>query len=398
MDSTVKTPVCTALAVTILFGTLGFFSPFVSAQTQPTGPVARPSCGWDSPSNATEIVASSPAGSIALSVGAPSWEYACFSYGGPNGSTVGISFVSYEVFPITIHAQPNTTINLQTGSANPSPQQVAQGIHNNTIWTWFNPDSVITNSSGLAVSNMTLAGAVMPFVPNDFGNVSLPITGTMPSGLSATAGLPIDFVGSPGGNLLILNSPSPIAFGSGVGGEAGAPSQSLFGVVYSPTGANSSEIQASFKVLGTYENGKVGPMPSGITVSFPQSSFVLQPNSVMYFAVAESNDMKLSNTTIAANYTLAIQENIGNATYVVPMTITISLWQTLGGGLGVDSGLASTVQKNAFASINIVGGWVGVLLVSTVAIIAVTAAAALVWRRKLEQQSKEETSVTTDVT
>lgn len=385
-----------ALLAIIIFSALGFLSPFVFAETS-TSPVPVSNCGWNTPVNATGNVASSAVGSpLTMSIGAPSWEESCYSLAGPNDSTSGLGFPSYEVFPITIHGEPNTTINLQTGTANPTPQQVAEGVQNGTIWTWFNPDSVMTNSGGLALSNMTLAGAVMPFVPNDIGNVSLPVIASTPSGVSATAILPIDFEGSPGGRILVLKSPGPISYGSGVGGQAGNPSQSLFGVVYSPTGSNSSPIQVSLNALGTYDNGQVGAMPSGLQISFPQSNFELQPNSVFYFSVAESNDLNSSNTSSTATYTLAIQENIGNVVYVEPMTVTISL-QEITSLAPCSNGLCSQAQqqKNAFGFLNIAGGWDGIAVISTaVVIIVVALASVLVWkRRKQEKQPEKEISM-----
>ena len=224
----------------------------VSAQVQPPGPVPFPSCGLHSAQNASGIVGSSPAGStLVVTIGEPSWDQACFSSQGSGGSIASTSFPAYEVFPITVQASPGTHVTLEAGTATPTAEQIAvDGVRNATIWTWFNPDTVVTDSSGLARSNLTMAGAVMPFVDNDISNVTLPIVASASTGVNGSAGLPIEFEG---GVTNILQLPGPIVFGTGVGGQAGSPSQPLFSVVYSPPNSTqtAAPVQVSMKVLGT---------------------------------------------------------------------------------------------------------------------------------------------------
>ena len=349
-----------------------------SAQTgsSPGAPNPGPSCGWHS-QNSSTIVASSPAGSaVRIAIGEPSWEQDCFSFPGPAGSTSGTSFPAYEVFPITVHASPGVTVELEAGTATPTAQQIAEdGVRNTTIWTWFNPASVTADSSGLARSNLTLAGAVMPFVPNDISNVSLPIVAVASAGGSGSAGLPIEFEGGNSGGVIILQTPGPIEFGSGIGGQVGEPSDPLFSVVYSPPSSATAPtpLQVSLKVLGTYDNGKVGPMPSDVQVSFPQSSFELQPNSVLYLPVSENNSLKPSNLTSAANYTFAVQETVGSNTYVEPLAVSVSLMQIFAGGSGPSQSSTTTTSAPAPA------GGTDEMLTSPIAEVAlVLAAAALI--------------------
>ena len=324
------------VALTIALACCAAMPVSAQAQSNPVPSPSGPSCGWHNAENANGIVARSTAGSaVVVTVGEPSWEQACFSYSEAGGSTSSTSFPAYEVFPITIQASPGTSVTLEAGIATPTAEQVSvDGVRNTTIWTWFIPGSVTTDSSGVVRSNLTLAGAVMPFVPNDISNVTLPIVALASTGVNGSAGLPIEFEGGSSGGVTILQSPGPIAFREGIGGQAGSPSQPLFSVVYSPPSSalTAAPVQVSFQVLGTYENGSVGPLPSDVQVSFPQPSFELQPNSVFYFPVNETNSLKPSNVTGPDTYTFAVQEKVGNSTYLVPLTVSVSLELPIAGG------------------------------------------------------------------
>jgi hypothetical protein len=296
------------------------------AQNTPPGPPNLPpgvpapaSCGWNTPANSTALVASSPAGSaVALTIGEPSWQQDCVY--GTNSMT---SFPEYEVFPIAIHASPNTTITLQTGEAVPTAQQVAGGVHNATLWIWFDPGTVETGPTGAASSNLTLAGAVMPFVPNDFANVTLPIIASAPTGQNGSVGLPIEFEG---GVSAVLQSVGPIAFGGVIQMQADASASPNFDAVYSPPGSGSSApLQVSMSVLGTYVNGSIGPLPPDVQVSFPQQPLELPPHSLVYFNVDVTNTLQPSNSSSIDNYTFAVQEKVGNATFVEPLAVSVSL-------------------------------------------------------------------------
>jgi len=297
-----------------------------SAQAPPgPGPNNFPSCGVHSAENASEVVGSSPAGSVvAVTIWDPSWDQVCFSFAGPGGSTGSVSFVAYEIFPITVNAPPGTTVRLEAGEAIPTPQQISGGVRNTTIWTWFDPSALVTNSSGVARSNLTLAGAVMPFVPNDFANVTLPIVASALTGASGSAGLPIEVGGGGDGGIDILQSPAPLIFSGGVGGPAGSPSRAIYNVAYAPPNSTqtAAPLQVSLQVLGSYQNGSVGPLPPGVQVSIPQASFEVPPNSVYYFLMNENNSLKLSNTT--NTYTFAVQEKVDNSTYVEPLAVSVS--------------------------------------------------------------------------
>lgn len=291
-------------------------------------------------------MASSPAGSaVVVAIGEPSWQQDCVY--GNNSMT---SYPDHEVFPIAVHASPNTAITLQTGEAVPTAQQVAEGIHNATLWTWFNPSTVETDQTGIARSNLTLAGAVMPFVPNDIANVTLPIIASAPTGLNGSAGLPIEFEG---GVSAVLQSAGPIAFGGGIQVQANGSASPRFDAVYSPPGSSSSApLQVSMSVLGTYDNGSIGPLPTDVQVSFPQPSFEMPPHSLVYFNVDESNSLHYSNTTLAAAYTFAVQEKVGNETFVVPLAVSVSLIEVTNGfpgsaGQGAVFGASNSTSSTA---------------------------------------------------
>jgi hypothetical protein len=375
----------------------------VSAQagSNPIPPNQFPSCGWHSSQNASGIVASSAAGSaVVVTVGEPSWDQACFSFPGLGGSTSSTSFPAYEVFPITVQAPPGATIKLEAGAAIPTAEQIAvDGVRNSTIWTWFNPDTVETDSSGVGRANFTLAGAVMPFVVNDISNVTLPIMALASTGVNGSAGLPIEFEG---GVTNILQSPGPIAFGKGIGGQAGSASQPLFSVVYSPPNSgppNSAQttppVQVNMQVLGTYQNGSVGPLPSDVQISFPQPSFELQPNSVFYFAINEINSLKPSNASIADTYTFAVQEKVDNGTYVEPLTVTVSLEQVFFGGATTTSETTPASTPGA-APLGSAAGPLGspmaegALILGTVALVVILTTAVALRRRGRTPPKQEE--------
>jgi hypothetical protein len=271
---------------------------------------------------------------VVVTVGEPSWQQDCYSFPGPGSSSSGYSFPAYEVFPLTVNASPGTTVRLQAGQALPTAQQLSQGgIRTNTLWTWFNPGTVVTDSTGIAKSNLTLAGAVMPFVPNDVSNVTLPIQAMTPTGPAATVGLPIEFEGA----VNIIEAPGPIPIGPTLQVQMNQSSDNVLNVVYSPSGP-SAPLRVSLQVLGSYANGNVGPMPSGITMSFSQPSFELAPDSIVYFAIVENNTLTPpTSATTSANYTFAVQEVVGNSTYIEPLNVAVSFEQLFAGGLGVST-------------------------------------------------------------
>lgn len=300
-----------------------------------------PSCGWNTATNPSGVVGSSPAGStIIVTIRQPSWEQDCFSYG--NGSE---SFVSYEVFPVTVQASPNTTVTFQVGKAVPTAAQIAEGIHNTTIWTLMNPSTVETDSAGVASANFTLAGAVMPFVANDISNVTLPIVASA-SAVTSTAVIPIEFTN---GVSTILQSPGAIPFESGIGSGPGQGTGPTFDVTYSPSaGSAASPLDVTMTVVGTYDDGTVGPLPQDVQVSIPQPSFVLQPDSILYFQVDENNS--LTNSELVSGpvqYTFAIQESVNDNFYTVPLNVTISQENLIFGGVAGTTSMSTSSGSTA---------------------------------------------------
>ena len=332
MDAGRKEPWAVAPLMVLFLGAMGVAAVLpATAQTtstlQPPGPLP---CGWNT-GNSHEVVAASPPGAgVTVSVGYPSWEQACYTFPGPNGSSGGLSFVSYEVFPITVSAPPNTTVALQAGRAIPTPQQTAQdGVRNTSIWTGFDPDTVVTNAAGLATTNFTLVGAVMPFVANDISNVSLPIQAQIPGGASASAGLPIEFNAMSPGGVTILRTSGPIVFDEASEWAGGGPANSFLTLVYSPPGGRgASPIQVALDVLGSYQNGSLGPMPTGVYLSFPQPSFEMKPDTVLYLQMNLTSSLKPASTPLPenyANYTFAVQEKVDDNTFVEPLAVSILL-------------------------------------------------------------------------
>ena len=303
------------------------------------------SCGFNAARNGSQAVASSPAGAVPrVTVGEPSWLQICASYG-----SVGESFPAYEVFPVTVQAAPGTSFTLSIGHASHTPEQIAQGMLNNTIWTGFDPVNVTTDAEGVARSNFTLAGAVMPFVPNDIANVSLPIIARSPGGAEAAAGLPIEFSGSEAGGvdvIHVLTAPGPILFPGTLQGSASNPLQYAYGIVYAPPASDKAAgpMQVALSVAGSWKDGAAGPMPSGVEVTFAGPTFTLYPNQVFYFFVDENNSTPQSAAQSTSNFTLAIRESVGGASFLEPLSVSVSTGGAVPFG---SSGLFGTPLANA---------------------------------------------------
>lgn len=289
-----------------------------------TGPPQLFSCGYHAAENSNQVVASSTTGGgVRITVGEPSWLQLCETAG-----QAGESLVAYEVFPVTVYAAPGTSFNMSIGRASHTPQQIAMGFLNNTIWTGFNPVDVTTSSEGFALSNFTLAGAVMPFVPNDEANVSLPIIARSPNGVQVAAGLPIEFSGSQVGGIdviHVLNTPGPLTFSGVMQGSAENAIGYAYGVVYSPPPSIGAvqPLAVTLSVTGSWNNGIVGPLPSDVQITIAQPSFVLEPNQVFYFFVDENNTIAQNSIQTARNFTFAIQENVGRSSYLEPLSVSI---------------------------------------------------------------------------
>jgi len=322
------------------------------------------SCGFHSDQNSSEAVASSPEGTaVRIAVGEPSWWQICASYG-----HAGESFVAYEIFPVTVFAAPGTAVTLSTGQASLSPEQVQMGIRNNTIWTGFNPANPTTNSQGIALSNFTLAGAVMPFVPNDIANVSLPVVARFMNGIQAEAGLPIEFSGSESGGINVihvLQAPGPVLFPGTMVCSAGNGIQYAYGIVYAPSaGTGAQPVPVTLSVAGTWNSGAVGPLPSIVQVTVAQPSFVLYPDQVFYFFVDENNSVAQSPAQAASNYTFAIQESVGGSSYTEPLSLSIQSATLFGStaALPASSGAGAASQNWTYPELGLVAAAVAVAL------------------------------------
>ena len=359
-----------------------------TSENTSAGPPALPiACGYHY-QNGSRVVAASPAGAaVTVTVGEPSWLQVCNTVSSGSVSS-SESFVAYEVFPITIQAAPGTALSLKVGSATFSPQQVAMGLQSNTIWTGFDPINVTTDSNGVASSNFTLAGAVMPFVPNDISNVSLPITAQSSGGRGASAGLPIEFSGSEGGFgdvIHIFRTPGPIVFPGTMQGSPGNSMQYAYGIVYAPSGSvNSAPVDVSLRVAGSWNGGAVGPLPQEIQASIVQSTFRLEPNQVFYFWVDVNNTIAPSNVPAGNGYTFAVQEKVGNDTYLEPLSVSISTGDLFGsfGAFG-----ATSPQASVGMPWNLGFGGLAVLSVGIAAV--ALALVLLAVRRKAARKSTE---------
>lgn len=351
----------------------------------PPGPNPGFSCGFNT-QNSSQMVASSPADAeVRVMVGEPSWLQVCTSDGNS-----GESFPAYEVFPVTVYATPGTPLELSIGRASHTPQQIAMGLGNNTIWTGFDPVNVTTDAEGIARSNFTLAGAVMPFVPNDVANVSFPIIARSPNGAQAAAGLPIEFSGSEVGGIDVIHvlaTPGPILFPGTMQGSAGSPVQYAYGIVYAPPSSNVTPIQVTLSVAGSWNDGAEGLTPSGVEVTVTRPTFVLYPDQVMYFFVDENNSVPRSTIPSTSNYTFAIRENVGGSTFIEPLSLSVSTYGVFGsfGAFGTNAPGAK-VGSSAGSELYVE------LAVAGVAAIAAVAITALCLHRKKPGPIKEGTT------
>jgi hypothetical protein len=318
-----------------------------------------------------------------VTIGEPSWLQLCNSF-----ENAGISLVGYEVFPVTIHAAPDTTFTLGSVSMSTPPQKVAVGSANGTAWSWPNPAVVTTNSDGIAQSNLTLIGAVMPFVPNDISNFSLPVTAQSSNGLVATAELPIEITGTGMSMPDILSSPGQIDFTGTIDTTAGNPAQFLQIVSYIPSSTNAAPLHVSLSIAGSWEDGKAGPLPTTVKVSLANSTFEVGPGQVSCLWVDVANDFNTSTYTGTNTYTLAVQENVGNVTYLEPLSVSIAPSVS---GITLGAGTASDGQSgpgpSASPSHSGPGGqeWPQLVPLAAVIISAVLIGILVVKRRRTSQ-------------
>ena len=278
-------------------------------------------CGYHQAQDSKSVVASSPTDSpVIVSLGEPSYYEACHS--APiQGGTMGVGFVAYETFPVIISGPPNAAVTLKAIDTSPSPQQVANGVNGNKLWTWFNPINIQTDINGMGHSDFTLVGAVMPFVPNDIANVSLPIVASSGLGTQGVANLPIEFTGYSGG--AIIQSANPMFFERALVGETGNLGIYRYVIVYTPPQPNATiPLRVNMSVVGSWQNGQVGPMPSGIDVRVVPQSFDLVPDQPFYFGITETNNLEPSTNT--RDYTFSVQEQLGNSIYLEPLNVTIA--------------------------------------------------------------------------
>ncbi len=359
--------------------------------TNPPVPPTFPSCGFHT-QNTSQIVATSTGSSVVVTIGEPSWLQLCNSV-----ENSGISLVGYEIFPVTIHAAPDTTFTLENVTMSTPPQKVAVGSANGTAWSWPNPAVVTTNSDGIAQSNLTLIGAVMPFVPNDISNFSLPVTAQSSNGLVATAELPIEITGTGMNRPDMLSSPGQIDFTRTINATAGNPAQFLQIVGYIPSPADAAPLQVSLSIAGSWEDGKVGPLPTAVQVSLANSTFEVGPRQVFCLWVDVTNSFNSSTYTGTNTYTLAVQESVGNATYLEPLSVSIASSVS---GITFATGTASNGQSGTGPSVSPSHSgprgqeWPQLVPLAAVIISAVLIGILVVKRRKTSQDTDQSGSLT----
>jgi hypothetical protein len=205
-----------------------------------------------------------------------------------------------EEWAVTVYSNTATDVNMSTAMV---PLN---------MWAKFVPSYLPDVGPEGAATTLLIAGALMPFVPNQF-NVSVFMDAVGSSGSEGEAFLPVE----PVLPVEVLHAPGPInsqievnyANAALTTGQTGTV---VYGVVYDPASQSAgSSLSISMRISGILENGAVQPLPSWLTVSQPEPSFKLPANEPYYFGF----DMTISSTAPQGLYSLALAETINGQSF-----------------------------------------------------------------------------------
>ena len=216
--------------------------------------------------------------------------------------TFGIYNRALEGWNVTIYSNEITNVTLSV--ANLSPEG----------WAKFSPSSLQNVGPAGKETTLLLAGEFVPFIPNDYNNISVFI-GAQGSDNSLQGAAAIDVL--PDIGTLMIHSPQSI----GSVPESNYANTMLttgetqvinYGVFYDPN-ENTSEapLSVGMSISGIINNGRISPLPSWLVVNSPQPSFQLYPNEEYVYGF---------NITVASSapdgiYNLAVSEAVSNHSF-----------------------------------------------------------------------------------
>jgi hypothetical protein len=209
-----------------------------------------------------------------------------------------VSFVLYQVIPVTVYAATPTPMNLSVSSLLSS------------AWAHLTNASVIASPTG-GNTTLTITGAVV-----DSQGSGLTVEANS-STLTLNSSLGVEFngVGNGVGNgAIVLRTPSDQLLPSAMGGSDQGMATYELEMVYDPANvtADPATLNVSLDVLGILVNGSIQSLPNVLSVGFTNTTFTLaryQPNFVSIFHETES-----FNPTSYNNYTLVVAETVNGAT------------------------------------------------------------------------------------
>jgi hypothetical protein len=208
------------------------------------------------------------------------------------GATV--SFVLYQVIPITVYA------------ATPTPMNLTVSNPLSSTWAHLANASVIASPTG-GNTTLTIMGAVV-----ESQGAGLSVEASSP-GLTLNSTVDIESNGV-GNSAIVLHAPSDQLLPSAMGGSDQGMATYELSMVYDPANVTTdpAALNVSLDVLGILVNGSIQSSPNMLSVGFTNTTFTLapyQPTFVTIFHETES-----FSPTSYNNYTLAVAETVNGAT------------------------------------------------------------------------------------
>ncbi|MDA4123384.1 MAG: hypothetical protein OK456_09420 [Thaumarchaeota archaeon] len=245
--------------------------------------------GTQSSSSITSASQQAPSGAPRIVLGSP----VSHSVTGVWGSGT-VSFVLYQVIPITVYAATPAVMNLTASSL------LSSG------WTHFANASVIASPTG-GYTTLTIMGAVVASQ-----GAALSVEASSPTlTLNSSLGIEPNGVGN---SAIVLRTPSGQLLPSAMGCSDQCTATYELSMVYDPTNVTTdpAALNVSLDVLGILVNGSIQGLPSMLSVGFTNTTFTLaqyQPDFVTIF-----HETNIFSPTSYNDYTLAVAEIVNGAT------------------------------------------------------------------------------------
>ena len=215
-----------------------------------------------------------------------------------------VSFVLYQVIPITVYAASPAAMNLTASSLLSS------------AWMHFANASVIASPTG-GDTTLTIMGAVVASQ-----GTALSVEGSSPT-LTFNSSLDIEFNGV-GNGAIVLRTPSDQLLPSAMGCSDQCTATYELSMVYDPANLTTdpAALNVSLDVLGILVNGSIQSLPSMVSVGFTNTTFTLEQYQPVFVTIFhETNSF---SPTSYNNYTLAVAETVNGATSTQYVTMDFS--------------------------------------------------------------------------